>query len=54
MVDSKHLIGMPHENRFGAAVRYPALASQSAWFLRSGLIPAASWITTTPGQGSST
>jgi len=38
-------------NRSGATARYPAPASQPAWFLRSWLIPSASWMTTTPGHG---
>ena len=43
--------GRPQENRSGAAVRKPSLASQSAWLRTSWPMPNASWMRTTPGHG---
>src|SRR5664279_2933920 len=37
--------------RSGAAARYQAPASQSAWRRKSWLMPNTSWMTTTPGHG---
>jgi len=49
---SARRIGCPLSDRSGARPKNPSLASQSAWFLRSGFILPTSWMTTTPGQGS--
>ncbi len=45
------MIVAPRKNRSGAAARNPLLASQSACSRTSALMPIASWMTTTPGQG---
>jgi len=53
MIERRHVIFRPQDSRSGAIVRNPSLASQSAWWPGSGVIPLTSWITTTPRHGAS-